>query len=124
MYAEGSNDMIKRTKIMWIEYCAMTKNYWIAALELFQVKVVSTFFYWLLRTRQSTLRKASTVQTYWNTLCLVRKAETGKHIITVTPNTLFVTKRVIFYIILQHSSSIVYPLYHQPQHCAGGDAIA
>jgi hypothetical protein len=51
------------------------------SLELFRVGTVATFLHWLLKTRKATLRKASTLQTYWNTLCLVRKAETGLHII-------------------------------------------
>ena len=62
-------------------YCSIVRKDPGESLELFRVGTVATFLHWLLKTRKSTLRKASTLQTYWNTLCLVRKAETGLHII-------------------------------------------
>lgn len=64
-----------------LRYCTSTQKDPVECLRLFNISTVATFFHWLLRTRQATLRKASTLQTYWNTLCLLRKAETGLHII-------------------------------------------
>ena len=67
--------------ISTFRYCLIVRKDPGESLELFRVGTVATFLHWLLNTRKATLRKTSTLQTYWNTLCLVRKAETGLHII-------------------------------------------
>ena len=46
-------------------------------LRLFAIGVLNSFFHWLLQERSDSLRAASSLQTYWNTLGLVRRKETG-----------------------------------------------
>ncbi len=41
------------------------------------INVLYVFFDWLLSSRKDTMGAASTLQTYWNVFCLVRKKETG-----------------------------------------------
>lgn len=50
-----------------------------ATLEGILIKVLYTFFDWLLRERKDSLGAASSLQTYWNAFCLLRKQETGRH---------------------------------------------
>jgi len=46
-------------------------------LRSFRVRDLYDFFHWMLRERRGRIKKARTVQTYWNTLTLVRQLETG-----------------------------------------------
>lgn len=48
-----------------------------ATLEGISINVLYAFFDWLLRERNGSLGAASSLQTYWNALYLVRKQETG-----------------------------------------------
>ncbi len=50
-----------------------------ATLEDISINVLYAFFDWLLRERKDSLGAASSLQTYWNAFCLVRKQETGRH---------------------------------------------
>ena len=47
------------------------------ALKGISINVLFVFFDWLLSVRKDRLGAASTLQTYWNVFCLVRKKETG-----------------------------------------------
>ena len=51
----------------------------VATLKGISINVLYAFFDWLLRERKDRLGAASSLQTYWNALCLVRKQETGYH---------------------------------------------
>jgi len=53
----------------------------VATLEGISINVLYAFFDWLLRERKNSLGAASSLQTYWNALCLVRKQETGCHLL-------------------------------------------
>ena len=55
----------------------------IDTLALLSIDVVHTFFHWMLRLRSDTFRAASSLQTYWNYLGLVRLNETGEAVIKV-----------------------------------------
>lgn len=46
-------------------------------LRSYRVQGLYDFFYWMLSDRRGRIKKARTVQTYWNTLTLVRQLETG-----------------------------------------------
>lgn len=41
------------------------------------VNVLYAFFDWLLTKREDSIGAASSLQTYWNAWCLVRRQETG-----------------------------------------------
>jgi hypothetical protein len=49
----------------------------IETLTHMPIKVVHGFFHWTLQLRSDTLRAASSLRTYWNTLSLVRRKVTG-----------------------------------------------
>ncbi len=53
----------------------------VSELRHFTIKILQLFFHFLLAHRRQTLRHTSTLQTYWNTLCLVRRRETGLMVI-------------------------------------------
>lgn len=61
----------------------MTSKNPIDTLRRMPISVVHSFFHWLLQERSETLRSAGTLQTYWNTFCIVRKNETG--CVTIDP---------------------------------------
>ena len=50
-----------------------------ATLEGISINVLYAFFDWLLTERKDSIGAASSLQTYWNALCLMRKQETGCH---------------------------------------------
>ena len=54
-------------------YCQFTKKNPVATLEGISINVLYAFFDWLLRERKGSLGAASSLQTYWNALYLVRK---------------------------------------------------
>jgi len=58
-------------------YCGLYSKDPIDTLRSFLVEDLYNFFYWMLSDRRGRIRKARTVQTYWNTLTLVRQLETG-----------------------------------------------
>lgn len=60
-------------------YCQFTEKNPVATLEGISIKVLYTFFSWLLGERKGSIGAASSLQTYWNAWCLVRKQETGGH---------------------------------------------
>ena len=60
-------------------YCHFTKKDPVATLKSISINVLYAFFDWLLRERKNSLGASSSLQTYWNALCLVRKQETGYH---------------------------------------------
>ena len=49
----------------------------VITLKGISIYVLFVFFDWLLSVRKDRLGAASTLQTYWNVFCLVRKKETG-----------------------------------------------
>ncbi len=58
-------------------YCQFTKKNPLVTFEAITINVLYAFFDWLLTERKDSIGAASTLQTYWNVLCLVRKKETG-----------------------------------------------
>lgn len=58
-------------------YCYMYGKRPTDTLRSFRVRDLYDFFHWMLRERRGRIKKARTVQTYWNTLTLVRQLETG-----------------------------------------------
>ena len=58
-------------------FCQFTHIDPVENLKRIPIKVVHSFFHWVLRQRSDTLRAASSLQTYWNTFGLVRRKETG-----------------------------------------------
>ncbi|TKA79242.1 hypothetical protein B0A55_06268 [Friedmanniomyces simplex] len=66
---------------MCCRFCRKTRKDPLGELRRFTTKILSLFFHFLLAQRRGTLGHASTLQTYWNTLCLMRKRETGLYII-------------------------------------------
>ncbi|KAL8626100.1 hypothetical protein Q9189_008220 [Teloschistes chrysophthalmus] len=79
VYGKGSENMLNLVKNFWYQYCQFTKKNPVATLEGISINVLYAFFDWLLRERKGSLGAASSLQTYWNALCLVRKQETGCH---------------------------------------------
>ena len=72
-------DQINLTDVL--RYCTFTEKDPIITLRGISINVLYVFFDWLLSVRKDTLGAASTLQTYWNVFCLVRKKETGCQII-------------------------------------------
>ncbi|TKA25160.1 hypothetical protein B0A54_17675 [Friedmanniomyces endolithicus] len=62
-------------------FCQRTREDPESELRLFTTQILSLFFHFLLEQSRGTLRHASTLQTYWDTLCLVRKEETGLYVV-------------------------------------------
>ena len=58
-------------------YCAQVEIDAIQALEAFTEQDVSCFLDWLVEESRGGIGSARSVQTYWNTLCTVRRVETG-----------------------------------------------
>jgi hypothetical protein len=58
-------------------YCDRVKIDAKQALEAFTEQDVSCFLDWLVEESRGGIGAAGSVQTYWNTLCTVRKVETG-----------------------------------------------
>ena len=50
-----------------------------ATLKSILINTLFAFFDWLLRKRKNSLGATSSLQTYWNALCLVRKQMTNYH---------------------------------------------
>lgn len=48
-----------------------------ATLEGISINVLYAFWDWLLTERKASIGAASSLQTYWNAWCLVRKQESG-----------------------------------------------
>ena len=63
---------IKHYLIDTARYYQFTKKNPVATLEGISINVLYAFFDWLLRERKDSLGAASSLQTYWNALCLVR----------------------------------------------------
>ncbi|KAK3615754.1 hypothetical protein LTR22_027317 [Elasticomyces elasticus] len=66
LYAKGSDALARGIRAQWQSFCHKVKKDPVEELKCFEVNQ-----------RRATLRHTSTLQTYWNTLCLVRKRETG-----------------------------------------------
>ncbi|KAL8800746.1 MAG: hypothetical protein Q9182_004951 [Xanthomendoza sp. 2 TL-2023] len=79
VYGRGSDNMLSLVKNFWYQYCQFTKKNPVATLNGISINVLYAFFDWLLRERKGSLGAASSLQIYWNALCLVRKQETGSH---------------------------------------------
>jgi hypothetical protein len=62
---------------MSTRYCAQVEIDPKQALEAFAIQDVSCFLDWLVEESRGGISAAGSVQTYWNTLCTVRKVETG-----------------------------------------------
>ncbi|KAK3614318.1 hypothetical protein LTR56_027328, partial [Elasticomyces elasticus] len=77
LYAKGSDALARGIRAQWQSFCHKVKKDPVEELKCFEVKRLSLFFHFVLAQRRATLRHTSTLQTYWNTLCLVRKRETG-----------------------------------------------
>lgn len=60
-------------------YCQFTEKDPVLTLKSFTINVIYTFFHWLLTIRKGSISAASSLQTYWNVFCLIRKKETGCH---------------------------------------------
>lgn len=58
-------------------YCTFTEKDPLITIKEVSINVLYVFFDWLLLVRKDTLSAASTLQTYWNVFCLVRKKITG-----------------------------------------------
>ncbi|KAI4213155.1 MAG: hypothetical protein L6R36_009463 [Xanthoria steineri] len=65
VYGRGSENLLSLVKNFWYRYCRFTKKNPVATLEGISINVL--------------LGTASSLQIYWNALCLVRKQETGCH---------------------------------------------
>lgn len=69
------------TRVDLYRYCALAEKDPVNTLKTISVNVLYVFFDWLIEKRKDTLGAASTLQTYWNVFCLVRKKETGYHML-------------------------------------------
>ncbi|KAL8626093.1 hypothetical protein Q9189_008226 [Teloschistes chrysophthalmus] len=76
VYGKGSENMLNLVKNFWYQYCQFTQKNPLATLRGISINILYAFFDWLLRERKNSLGAASSLQTYWNALCLVRKQET------------------------------------------------
>ena len=75
----GSPQWIDRSLTDTARYCQFTKKNPVATLESMSINVLYAFFDWLLRERKDSLGAASSLQTYWNAFCLLRRQETGRY---------------------------------------------
>ncbi|GIZ43092.1 hypothetical protein CKM354_000633300 [Cercospora kikuchii] len=82
IYAPKSRELQSLLKKLWHSYCNTHGKEPTDTLRTFLIKDLYNFFHWMLR-RGGRIRKARTLQTYWNTLTLVRQLETGCY--TVDP---------------------------------------
>ena len=73
--------MNRRTLTDLCRYCVFTEKDPIVSQKGISINVLYVFFDWLLTNRKGTLGAASTLQTYWNVFCLMRKKETGYQMI-------------------------------------------
>ncbi|KAK4551279.1 hypothetical protein LTR86_011254 [Recurvomyces mirabilis] len=76
IYAPKSQALQARVKWLWWRYCEVYGKHPIDTLRSHQVKDLYGFFHWMLREREGRIKKARTVQTYWNTLTLIHQLET------------------------------------------------
>ncbi|EMC97231.1 hypothetical protein BAUCODRAFT_130449 [Baudoinia panamericana UAMH 10762] len=81
LYAPRSNELLNMIETKWQSYCHYTRRDPTIELQQFHIRVIYSFFHWLLETRQGRIRSASSLQTYWNSLCLVRRRRTGLQIL-------------------------------------------
>ncbi|GIZ48168.1 hypothetical protein CKM354_001124100 [Cercospora kikuchii] len=77
IYAPKSRELQSLLKKLWDSYCNTHGKEPSDTLRTFHIKDLYNFFHWMLRERGGRIRKARTLQTYWNTLTLVRQLETG-----------------------------------------------
>lgn len=71
--------MAKASQFRPRRLCRFRRKEPIDTLRQIPIQVLHNFFHWMLQSRSDTLRAASSLQTYWNTFCLVRRKETGLH---------------------------------------------
>ncbi|KAK4551680.1 hypothetical protein LTR86_010967 [Recurvomyces mirabilis] len=76
IYAAKSQKLQAWVKTLWWSYCEVYGKHPIDTLRSYQVNDLYDFVHWMLRERQGRIKKARTVQTYWNTLTLIRQLET------------------------------------------------
>lgn len=60
-----------------LRYCKITHKDPVQSLQRIRTNALSGFFDWLLKTLRDTIQGAGTVQTYWNTLCIIRSRSTA-----------------------------------------------
>ncbi|KAK4887989.1 hypothetical protein LTR49_028893, partial [Elasticomyces elasticus] len=77
IYAPKSQKLQEWVKELWWRYCRVYGKDPTDTLRSYRVQDLYDFFYWMLSDRRGRIKKARTVQTYWNTLILVRQLETG-----------------------------------------------
>ncbi|KAK0838493.1 hypothetical protein LTS02_017738 [Friedmanniomyces endolithicus] len=77
-YAKGSKSLLNGVQQQWLRCSSPAR---VLRLKYTEPAAASLFFHFLLAHRRQTLRHTSTLQTYWNTLCLVRRRETGLMVI-------------------------------------------
>ncbi|KAK4570553.1 hypothetical protein LTR86_002635 [Recurvomyces mirabilis] len=77
IYAPKSQELQAWVKSLWWKYCSVYNKDPIETLRSYQVPDLYDFFYWMLSERKGRIKKTRTVQTYWNTLTLIRQLETG-----------------------------------------------
>ncbi|KAK3669459.1 hypothetical protein LTR78_010645 [Recurvomyces mirabilis] len=76
IYARKSQELQARVRWLWWRYCEVYSKDPIDTLRSYQVNDLYDFVHWMLRERKGRIKKARTVQTYWNTLTLIRQLET------------------------------------------------
>lgn len=77
IYADSSEGLLGWAKDLWYQYCQFTEKDPLITLQKISINVLYAFFDWLLSVRKDRVGAVSTLQTYWNAFCLVRKKETG-----------------------------------------------
>ncbi|CAF9942110.1 MAG: hypothetical protein HETSPECPRED_005169 [Heterodermia speciosa] len=79
VYRKGSENMLSLVRRFWYQYCQFTEKDPVATLKNISINVLYAFFDWLLRERKNSLGATSSLQTYWNALCLVRQRLADAH---------------------------------------------
>ncbi|KAF1980648.1 hypothetical protein K402DRAFT_387753 [Aulographum hederae CBS 113979] len=77
-YAPNTNTMRSYITKKWIEYHDFVKRDHHAALIEFSPSILNAFWDWFLKTRQPRISSSRTIQTYWNTLCMIYYETSGE----------------------------------------------
>nr|POE75083.1 hypothetical protein CFP56_78195 [Quercus suber] len=77
IYAPKSIELQERVRTLWNSFCTLHGKDPTETLRSFRIQDLYNFFHWMLREGSGRIRVSRTLQTYWNTLTLVRQLETG-----------------------------------------------
>jgi len=77
IYKDKTEKVRDWIKELWFRYCEYVGKDPMTVLRTIPIKVLDSFFHWVLHTRRESLRSASSLQTYWNVFTLMRRSETG-----------------------------------------------